>query len=103
MKFIKFENQLTSLGFVLETWIFFLKCSSFDDESEYDIQKYFLTRNILQNSFFSTHIAEKPRFSRNPSSEGFGKNFLETKRKSTSRNPYKPEDNSIRSAVLEIT
>jgi hypothetical protein len=52
--------------------------------------------------FFPTPIAEKPRFSRNRTSEAFEENFLETKRKSASRNPYKPEDNSIRSAVLRI-
>ena len=81
---------------------FFLKCSSFHAESEYDIQKYFLTHNISQNTFFQTPMAEKPRFSRNRTSEHFGENFLETKRKSTSRNPYKPKDNSIRSAILKI-
>ncbi len=45
---------------------------------------------------------EKPGiwFSRNATSERFRENFLETKQKSTSRNPYKPEDNSIRSAIL---
>jgi hypothetical protein len=47
---------------------------------------------------------EKPGmwFSRNATSESFRENFLESKQKSTSRNPYKPEDNSIRSAILRI-
>ncbi len=81
---------------------FFFKCSSFDAESEYHIQKFFLTLILFKNAFFPRPITKKPRFSRNPCSEHFGENFLETKRKSTSRNPYIPEDNSIRSAVPKI-
>ena len=89
-----------------QVWVrdlnFFLKCSSFDAESEYDVQKFFLTLIFIGNSFFPTPVAEKPWFSRNLSSEHFGENFLETKRKSMSRNPYKPEDNSKCSATLKI-
>jgi hypothetical protein len=45
---------------------------------------------------------EKPGiwFSRNATSERFRENFLETKRKRMSRNPYIPEKNSIGSAIL---
>jgi hypothetical protein len=46
-----------------------------------------VSRNILQNSFVSASIAEKPRFAGNCASKAFGTNFLETKRKSVSRNP----------------
>ena len=57
---------------------------------------------FFKNSFFPPLIPKKPWFSRNPISEGFGENFLETKRKSTSRNPYEPEENLIRSAIFKI-
>jgi len=36
------------------------------------------------------------------SSERFGENFLETKQKGTSRNPYKLEDNPIHSVNRKI-
>ena len=66
---------------------FFFKCPSFHAKSEYHSEKVFPACGTLQNSFFLTPIAEKPRFSRNRTSEAFGENFLETKRKSASRNP----------------
>jgi hypothetical protein len=49
---------------------------------------------------------ERSRFIENRllyhSSERFTEKFLETKRKSALRNPYKPEENSTRSAILRI-
>jgi len=95
-------NPNRKFQFCVRDLNFFLKRSSFNAESKYRIQKLFLTLIFLENSFFLSPLAKNPRFSRNPSSEGFGEKFLETKIKRTSRNPYKPEGNFIRSAVLKI-
>jgi hypothetical protein len=51
---------------------------------------------FLKHHFFASSRCWKTNF------EGFLRNFLETKRKSTPRNPYKPKDNLIRSIILEI-
>jgi hypothetical protein len=55
------------------------KCPSLDAESKYHILKSFLSLSFPQNSFFSPFITENPWFFRNPISEGFGKNCLQTK------------------------
>ncbi len=58
--------------------IFFFECSSFDAESEYHIQNFFLILVSLENRFFSRPMTKKPRFSRSPLSDGLRKKFLET-------------------------
>ena len=102
MQLPKIGHSISKLKFCFKDSIFFPKCSSFNAESEYQIRKFIRTLDFYRNSVFSTPIAEKPWFSGNPTSERFGENFLETKRKSTSRNPYKPEDSSMCSAVIKM-
>ncbi len=89
IELLKNWNSIHKFDFYVRGLIFFLKCSSFDAEFEYHIQKLFLALIFFKNSFFPPPIPKKPRFSRNPSSGHFGENFLETKRKSTLKNPYK--------------
>jgi hypothetical protein len=76
--FSKTCDWTLKVGSYVRDLIFFVKCSSFDAESEYHIQNFFLTLVSLENPFFSRPMTKKPRFSRSPLSDGLGENFLET-------------------------
>ena len=102
MQLPKIGHSISKIKFCFKDSLFFSKCSFFSAESEYQIRKFLQTLDFYKNLVFSTPIAEKPRFSGNLTCEHFGENFLETKRKSTSRNPYKPRDSSICSAVIKM-
>ena len=103
MQLPKIGHSISKLKILfLKTQFFFSKCSSFNAEFEYQIGKFLRTLDFNENSVSSTSIAEKPWFSGNPTPERFGENFPETKRKSTSRNSYKPKDNSMYSAVIKM-
>jgi hypothetical protein len=96
IELLKNWNSIHKFEFYVRGLIFFLKCSSFDAESEYHIQRLFLAFIFLKNSFFPLPIPKNPFY------EHFGENFLETKRKSTLKNPYKLKKNLKRSAVPKI-
>jgi hypothetical protein len=96
------ENQFISLDFVWNTWIFFLNVRLSLLNLNIILETFLECVVFYKTQFLSTSICEKPWFSRTHTSIGFQENFLETKIKRVSRNPYEPEGSSIYSPILRI-